>query len=67
MSRDTYGGMDFEFENKTGPIDGRSPFAMLGQQRMQPPTTKKRTFVRVSEMGYGMEADCVCSRQLQRL
>ncbi|KAK5135238.1 hypothetical protein LTR08_005488 [Meristemomyces frigidus] len=44
MSRETYSGMDFEYENKTGPIDARSPFAMLATQQRLPPSTKKRSY-----------------------
>lgn len=38
-------GMDFEYENRTGPMDGRSPFARLAHNVQRPPTagmTRKR-------------------------
>ncbi|KAM3420984.1 hypothetical protein BST61_g1412 [Cercospora zeina] len=31
MSRGNESGMDFEYQNKTGPLDARSPFAQLSQ------------------------------------
>ncbi|KAK4570459.1 hypothetical protein LTR86_002539 [Recurvomyces mirabilis] len=38
--------MDFEFQNGTGPVDARSPFAQLSQnsQRFPPGQGKKRTY-----------------------
>ncbi|EMC92586.1 hypothetical protein BAUCODRAFT_26965 [Baudoinia panamericana UAMH 10762] len=36
--------MDFEFQNGTGPLDGRSPFAQISQNPQRfPPSSKKRT------------------------
>ncbi|KAK4541175.1 hypothetical protein LTR36_008249 [Oleoguttula mirabilis] len=48
MSRYTHSGMDFQYDNGTGPVDVRSPFATLSQnaQRFPPATsnTKKRSY-----------------------
>ena len=37
-------GMDFEFTNRTGPLDARSPFAQLSQnaQRFGTPGKKRK-------------------------
>lgn len=32
-------GMDFEYENSTGPIDARSPFARLAHNVQRPPAS----------------------------
>ncbi|GAB7351485.1 hypothetical protein MBLNU459_g2136t1 [Dothideomycetes sp. NU459] len=47
MDRRTHEGpMDFEYQNGTGPMDGRSPFAQISMnsQRNQANNDKKRTF-----------------------
>lgn len=44
MSRGNESGMDFEYQNKTGPLDARSPFAQLSQntQRFGASTPSKQ-------------------------
>jgi len=61
--------MDFEFQNGTGPMDGRSPFAQISQnpQRFSPSinAAKKSMFEELIEMR-GIQTDPRAIRKLQR-
>ena len=47
--------MDFEFQNGTGPLDGRSPFAQISQNAQRFPPNLNATKKRMFAEGGGME------------